>query len=248
MNALELAAARSQWALVSVAEKAILLLGITLCVIALPPMPALPLFALIILVCAWRARVPWRLYGTLVAAPTLFIAMGVGPLIFAITNNGIVFIDDGPTKAFIVLSRSVIAMSSTMIFAVTTPMAQLLSWLGHIGVPSSIVHVMSLTYRMTSTLFTTARIMWDAQAARLGHTNLSRWIRSVAGLIAALFIVAFTHAQRLGEGVSLRGDIETMHLVGNSHDTPARWSRVGAIFVFLISIGVICLYLPMQII
>lgn len=245
MNALELAAARSRWAGVSVGEKATLLLGMTFCIIALPPLPALPLFAAIVLVCAYLARVPWRLYAGLVAAPAAFIALGLGPLIFAITTEGIVLIDGGVAQAVTVLGRSIVAMSSTMLFACTTPMAQLLGWCGRIGIPSSIVHVMALTYRMIATLIATARTMWEAQAARLGHTNMRRWIRSVAGLIAALFVVAFTRARRLGEGVSLRGELATMHLVGSSQGAATRWGYFAAYVALLVAVTLVSLFVPM---
>ncbi|MDO5076099.1 cobalt ECF transporter T component CbiQ [Corynebacterium sp.] len=246
MNALELAAARSRWAGVSVGEKATLLLGAACCVIALPPLPALPLFAVLIVVCAVRAGVPWRLYAGLVAAPAAFIAVGLGPLIFAITTNGVVLIPGGVGDAVEVLLRSVVAMSATMLFALTTPMAHVMDWCGRIGVPGSIVHVMALTYRMIATLIDTARTMWEAQALRLGHTNVRRWIHSVAGLIAALFVVAFTRARRLGEGVSLRGELATMHLVGGSRGAATRWGYVVGYAALLATIALLSLFASTQ--
>ena len=69
MNALERAAATSRWATHNVGEKALLLIGLLFCAISLPPIPALPSIATVLLVAAWRAGVPWRLYSALVAPP-----------------------------------------------------------------------------------------------------------------------------------------------------------------------------------
>lgn len=80
MNPLEIAASTSPWAQVNVGEKALLILGLLVLAIALPPLPALPIIGVIILVAAARAQVPWKLYGALVAAPATFIILGIFPL------------------------------------------------------------------------------------------------------------------------------------------------------------------------
>jgi len=233
MNALERAAATSRWATHNVGEKALLLIGLLFCAISLPPIPALPSIATILLVAAWRAGVPWRLYSALVAAPASFVALGLGPLIFAITPQGIVLIDAGPITAATVLARCIVGMMATMLFALTTPMAELFGWMHSVRFPTSTVYVTALTYRMISTLIVTSRSMWEAQAQRLGHSSMSRWIRSSAGLASSLFVVAFTRARRLGEGGELRGDPATMY---NTLRVirPVRWWYAGG-YVLLLS-------------
>ena len=159
--------------------------------------------------------------------------MGLGPLIFAITPQGIVLIDAGPITAATVLARCIVGMMATMLFALTTPMAELFGWMHSVRFPTSTVYVTALTYRMISTLIVTSRSMWEAQAQRLGHSSMSRWIRSSAGLASSLFVVAFTRARRLGEGVELRGDPATMY---NTLRVirPVRWWYVGG-YVLLLS-------------
>lgn len=206
MNPLEIAASTSPWAQVNVGEKALLILGLLVLTIALPPLPALPIIGVIILVAAARAQVPWKLYGALVAAPATFIILGIFPLVATITTHGIERVDGGLTDAATVLGRSIVGMSATMLFALTTPMSEQLLWFRRIHVPESIVHVTMLTYRMSSQLVETSRTMWQAQAQRLGHTNKRRWLRSSAHQIAALFVIAFARARAMQEGLELRAD------------------------------------------
>ncbi|APT85377.1 cobalt ECF transporter T component CbiQ [Corynebacterium aquilae] len=204
MNPLELAAANNRWAYASVGEKALAILGLLILAISVPVWPVLPVVAAAILALAIAARVPAKLYAALILAPASFIALGLAPLIVALTPHGFVRIDGGVHDALIVLARCTVGMSATMLFALTTPMAQLLVWLRKLGYPEELAHVTMLMYRMVGTLIDTARTMWLAQAQRLGHTSMRRWITSVASQAASLFVISLTRAKTLQEGLELR--------------------------------------------
>nr|WP_234039627.1 cobalt ECF transporter T component CbiQ [Corynebacterium pygosceleis] len=234
---METAAADSPWARVNVGEKALLMLGLLVLTISLPPLPALPLIGLVLCALALRAKVPLGLYTTLVLAPATFVLLGLGPLVFTLTTSGLRWVDGGLVNAATVLARTVVGMSATMLFALTTPMSEQLVWLRSIGVPAPLVHITMLTYRMIGTLITTARTMWEAQAARLGHSSRRRWLHSVASQAATLFVLSFSRARALQEGMELRADVSAVSTLHAGR--PVRWWSTGASAVLLAAITVI---------
>nr|WP_242516967.1 cobalt ECF transporter T component CbiQ [Corynebacterium mendelii] len=231
---MEQAAATSRLARVNVGQKALLFLGLLLLAVSLPPWPALPMIAVVIIASAIYARVPWRLYLGLVGAPTSFLLPGMVPLIWSIGADGISLIDGGTSDAARVLCRCVTAMSATMLFAVTTPMSEQLAWLARIGVPDWAVQITMLTYRMIGTLIDTARTMYHAQAQRLGYSNWRCWISSLAGQASSLFVVAFTRARTLQEGMELRADISAAATGTTLHTVRQANARATALIVLVL--------------
>lgn len=206
INSLERAAAASPWAAAHPGDKALLLLGLLLLAISLPPLPALPLIAVALALLAVRAQVPWGLYLSRIAAPGAFVAVGLGPLIFTLSAEGLTLIPGGPANAATVLARCVVGMAAVMLFALSTPMAAQIELMRRCRLPDAIVHVVIIMYRMISTLISTSRAMWEAQAARLGHSSWRRWLRSVGEQGATLFVLALTRARALEEGLELRAE------------------------------------------
>lgn len=236
MNPLELAAAQSCWASRPVAEKALMLLGLLLLAIALPPLPALPVILVLILVQAVRAQVPLRLYLTLVLGPATFIVLGLIPLIFSFSTSGIHLIPGGGWQAATVGGRCLVGMSATLLFALTTPVAQVIFGLRKLGLPADLTQVLVLTYRMIGSLLHTARAMWEHQAARLGHTSWRRWLSSVAAQAATLFVLSFSRARKLQSGLELRaplGSYDTYH----SEQPARRWNLAAWTAVLLVISG-----------
>lgn len=168
------------------------------------------------------ARVPVRLYATLIAAPTAFLLLGLWPIVFTLTEDGITYL--GWHNAAYVLARSVIGMAATMLFALTTPLAEILGALRFL--PDTIVQLISLIYRFVGTLMVTAKSMWEAQHARLGYRAFGRAVNSAASQASSLFLLAFIRARALEEGLELRGDparLDTLYT-----PRPVRWHVVAA--------------------
>lgn len=237
MNPLERAAARSRWAKVNVGEKSLLFIGLIVLAVGLPPRAALPLIAVTVLALAIAARVPFRLYLGLVSAPWLFVVVGVIPLMVQITSHGLVYNPAGYQDAVVVLFRSLVATAAMMVFVLTTPMAEILSWASRKGFPETLMYVVVLIYRMISTMIVSSRTMWEAQAMRLGHSNRRRFIRSVADQAASLFVLSLTRARRLGEGLELRADPSAVKV--SLVDRPVVPKRLAAIVLLLTVIVIV---------
>ncbi|MFD5868913.1 energy-coupling factor transporter transmembrane component T family protein [Corynebacterium sp. NPDC060344] len=206
MNALEVAAAGSRWARRNVGDKALLCGGLLVLAISLPPWPAAALIIAAVSASAVVARVPAGLFLALWAAPAAFVAVGILPLLFSITLDGVVWSPTGPQRAAEVVARATAAIGCTMLFTVTTPLSEVLAWAGRSGIPRTLTYLAELIYRMVGTLAGTAAMMHEAQAQRLGHLTRRGLLTGVAAQSANLFVLSFQRARRLGEGLELRAE------------------------------------------
>lgn len=236
MNPLELAATRSRWAERNVGEKALLFFGLILLALTLPPLPALPIIVVVTLGVVYRCSGQWRLYFTLCLAPLSFLAIGIIPLMLTIGTSGIEFHSDGWQQAALVFARSTVATAIIMGFALCTPISELIAWSITIGMPTGLVYVIMMMYRMITILFSRARAMWEAQGMRLGRSRMSRWIFSSAGQAAGLFVLSINHSRRLAEGLELRAEPTAMLVV-----TPKRAINLRRVASYLVLFALIIL-------
>ncbi|MBC6832705.1 cobalt ECF transporter T component CbiQ [Corynebacterium sp. LK29] len=213
MNALEAAAARSAWARRNVGEKILLLGGLLILAVALPPIPFAPVIAVIAWSIAYIARVPRKLYVAMVLAPAAFVLVGAFPLLVALTPDGLAWSPDGPQRMAQVVMRSFAGISCTMVFALTTPISELIAWLDKHGLSRYLTYLAEVIYRMTGVLIHSAHSMTEAQARRLGHSTRRAMIRDVAAQSASLFVIAFTRARKMQEGIELRADPSAMKVL-----------------------------------
>lgn len=226
MNALEVAAARSRWARRNVGEKVLLLGGLLVLAVALPPIPFAPIIGVLALVIAIIAKVPLKLYAAMVLAPGTFVLVGALPLLVALDSSGFSLSPTGPIRMLEVVLRSAAGISCTMAFALTTPLSELLSWLSRHGIPRSVTYLAELIYRMTGVLIDSARAMADAQAGRLGHLTRRSMVRDTAGQSASLFVIAFSRARRMQQGIELRAEPGSMRVLVISHPLDLRFVSV----------------------
>lgn len=226
MNALEIAAARSRWARRNVGEKVLLLGGLLILAVALPPIPFAPIIGVLALVIAIIAKVPLKLYAAMVLAPATFVLVGALPLLVALDSSGFSLSPTGPIRMLEVVLRSAAGICCTMAFALTTPLSELLSWLSRHGIPRSVTYLAELIYRMTGVLIDSARAMADAQARRLGHLTRRSMVRDTAGQSASLFVIAFSRARRMQQGIELRAEPGSMRVLVISRPLDLRFVSV----------------------
>lgn len=212
MNGLDIAAAQSAWARRNVGEKILLFGGLLVLAVALPPWPFAPIIGAIAFSAVLVARVRLRLYVLMVLAPLSFVVVGSLPLLVAIGPSGLMMSPSGPMRVAEVILRSGASVACTMGFALTTPMAELLAWLGRHGVPRFLVYLAEVIYRMAGALIASARSMSDAQARRLGALSRRAQLRDIAGQSANLFALAFIRARLMQQGIELRAEPGAMQV------------------------------------
>jgi cobalt/nickel transport system permease protein len=207
MLALDTAAYASPWRHRHPGEKALLALGLLGCAVTLPPWPGAPIVGA---VAAAALLGPAGLRPATLAraarTPLLFVATGSLPLLVTVAGpTSLRWNPAGPAAAAALAGRSVAALLCLLLFAATTPLADVLPRLTRLGVPAAVTEVAALTYRMLFALLDAARAVREAQAARLGYRSWRTTYRSLAGQGAAIFVRAFDRARRLEEGLALRG-------------------------------------------
>ena len=207
MLALDTAAYNSPWRTRHPGEKALLSLGLLGCALALPTWPAAAIVAAVATsVLLGPAAVRLAQLWHAMRAPMLFIGTGAVPLLVSVSSPvDIGWQSDGLAAAATLTGRATACLLCLLLFAATTPLADVLPRLTRFGVPVAVTEVAALTYRMVFLLLDSARAVREAQAARLGYRTWATSYRSVAVQAAAIFIRAFDRARRLEEGLALRG-------------------------------------------
>jgi cobalt/nickel transport system permease protein len=198
---------RNRWRPRHPGEKAVLSLGLLACAVALPPWPGAALAGGCALVALLgpAGLAPAQLWRAM-RVPLAFVLTGTLPMLVSVGGpHGIAWDPAGPATAANVVGRAVGALLCLLLFAATTPMADVLPRLERLGVPAAVTEIAALTYRLLFLLLDTARGVREAQAARLGFSGWRTSIRSVAGQGGAIFVQAFDRARRLEEGLALRG-------------------------------------------
>lgn len=193
-------------------EKACLALGLLVCAVALPPWPGAAVVGVVALTLlagpatAGPAAAGLARAVRLLRGPAVFIAVGALPLLVAVGGPTVLRADPGGLgRAGELVGRSVAATTCLLLFAATTPLADVLPRLARLGVPPAVAEVAALVYRLLFLLLDTARTVREAQAGRLGFATRRAAMRSAAGQASTVFVRAFDRARRLEEGLALRG-------------------------------------------
>ncbi|MBN9109786.1 MAG: cobalt ECF transporter T component CbiQ [Pseudonocardia sp.] len=215
MLPLDAAAYTNRWRTRHPGEKALLSLGLLVLAVALPTWPGAAIVgaAALVLVlgpAGLAPRVLWRA----VRVPLGFVVTGMLPLLVAI--GGQQWIQWDPTgwpRALELGGRAVAALLCLLLFAATTPLADLLPRLEKLGVPPAVTEIASLMYRMLFLLLESIRVIRDAQAGRLGFRTWPTTFRSLTGQGAAIFVRAFDRARRLEQGLASRGYNGSLHVL-----------------------------------
>ncbi|GAB3453247.1 cobalt ECF transporter T component CbiQ [Streptomonospora sediminis] len=229
MLAIDAAAYRSPWRRVHPIVKGVFFGGLLACALALPTWPAAPLVAAVALAAAFGpARVSPRAFVRAAWGPLLFILTGSLALLVTVggPQGAIAPAPGGPARAAEITGRAAAAVCCQLLFAFTTPLADLLPRLTRTGLPSALVEVVALIYRMLFVTLDSARRIQTAQAGRLGYTDRRAWIRSVGSLGAALFVRSYDRARRMQRGLECRG--YTGELTVLVEEVPLRPAAVAA--------------------
>ncbi len=222
MLAIDVAAYRSPWRRRHPAAKAVLAGGLLLSALLLPPWPGAPITAVITLVVAlgW-ARVPPRAFLRSARAPLAFIVTGSVTFLISVDTSGLAWAPGGAVRAGEVIGRCVAAVFCQLLFAMTTPLADVLPRIARRPGLSGLAEVAGLVYRMLSVVLETVNAIRRAQADRLGTRSWRTQWRSVIGLAAQVFVLSFDRARRLEAGLSDRGytgslavSVESLPLTG----------------------------------
>lgn len=190
-------------------ERSLLVGGLLLLAVILPPLSTAPL-VLIVMTAATvlGAGVPLAAFLRTLAIPAGFLLAGLPFLALSLDFSAgprLAFSADGARVALDVGLRSLAAMSCLAGLALTTPVYELIPGLRRVGVPQPVVEIALLMYRLLFVVTGQALAGRRAQEARLGYGTLRRSIRSLGVLAATLLGRSLARARRLEIGLAARG-------------------------------------------
>ena len=191
-------------------------LGLLVLSLILPFPGSLIILLVVVMVALVGARVPWRVYLRVMAAPALFIAVGSASLLIGVStgSGGLhLTLERDPSRALHLVLRALAAGACLNFLALTTPSSEWLPLLRQLRVPAVVVDLMTLIYRLLFVFAERLAAMETAQRGRLGYATARNTLRS-SGLIGAnLFVRALVRARRMELGLAARchnGDIVTL--------------------------------------
>lgn len=247
--ALDRAAWSSRWRTRSVADKALLSLGLVACAVAAPgwSQAVIVLAVAMTIALAW-ARVPGRLLVRAMAAPAVFIAISVVSIALAIGTppaTGVLW-RWGPLSishaslllAATVAGRAFAGMAALMLLACTTPMIDILTALRRARVPDPLIEIASLTYRLLFVLAAVTESVRASQAGRLGHDGWRRSWRSTGLLTSAVLLRSWDRARRLEDGLAGRGFSGSLRTLAPTHPRSTAF-EIAAIIVLIVCAAVV---------
>jgi cobalt/nickel transport system permease protein len=231
MQALDACAHTNRWCRRDPLEKLALGGGLLVLSLLLPPWPAGPLIATVMMAAALAgARVPPRLYLRTVCVPAGFALAGVVTMLVSVSFDGgglrLQPAPGGVLLAARVLLRCGASVSCLVFLALTTPLVDLVPTLRRLGCPLVVSELMLLIYRLLFVLSETLAAMTRAQAARLGFVDRRACWRSTGLGVAALLTRALSLARRLDIGLQARGFSGDLRVV-DSRPPVDRRARAG---------------------
>ena len=206
MSHIDTSAHINRWRKKSLAEKALLAVGMLLIAVCVPSwIGDLVVAAIMITATILGAGVPVGLWWKAMTAPIGFLFVAVLTLMFQVGFWHVGLAPHGLELAWRLGVRAFAGLTCLLFLALTTPAADLTAGLRRLGVPAEIVEMALLMFRFVFLLTDTAESMNAAQAARLGHAGYRRHMKSLSLLIVNLMPRAFARAQALEIGLAARG-------------------------------------------
>ncbi|GAB4301364.1 MAG: cobalt ECF transporter T component CbiQ [Desulfuromonadia bacterium] len=210
---IEEAAYRSRLRRVDTPAKGIATLaGITAAFLSPEPVTCGGIATLFAMVTIWGGGIGLSSYLRAFLPPLSFLLIGSLSLLVSLDPSSPfwVTIDPGGEDRLLVTTSRAIATLSTLIFlSLTTPMTDLAALARRIGVPETLVEIMTVAYRMIFVFLDTFHDIRTAQSARLGYADLFRSVHSARTAVAALATRVFMRAAELSRGAEARNlDVE----------------------------------------
>ncbi len=208
-----------------------LFLGLGAILIALvSPSPGGSLFIAVSMasITLFLARIPARVYISLLLIPLSFALFSVIVILF-VTGGGepIFTISAGEFSltittasanlSFLLLSRTFGGMCSLFFIALTTPMIEIFSAMHTLRIPGVVIDLSMLIYHFIFVLIGEVIAIYNAQTIRHGYTTLRRSVHSMAMLGGMLFIRSWHQGEELITAMDARCYDGKLELPGEPH-------------------------------
>lgn len=111
----------------------------------------------------------------------------------------------GLFESLLIMGKVSGCVSLVIFLSTTTPVNELLSACLWFHIPKTWIEIAAVTYRYVFVLIEDASTIRDAQKVRLGYSNLSRSMQSLAELAGSVFIRAYDQSIATTDAMRMRG-------------------------------------------
>lgn len=209
-------------------------------------------------VIVFYAKVPWKVYATLILAPLGFSLAGILTIIVSISFSGdvpdhslwqmkipYIGIYILPSDLWRGLNIFLVAFSATSclyLLILTTPIYEISPILKKCKLPTVLIELIELIYRFIFIFLQTSSQLYTAQQARLGYKNYKVSFQSLVLLISALFRSIFIHYENMVLAMKAR-NIEEF-IIPDVYLTKYKWqSMFFILFICYLAVVIILLIL-----
>jgi len=167
---------------------------------------------------AWLAGLPLRVFGQVLFAEGVFVAITVASVALSLGTLpppagwswqlGPVWLSSSPAQvqtALVLLTRTLGSAAALNFLALTTPIVDLVDLMRRLRLPALLIDLMTLVYRYIFILLESLDRMVTAQSSRLGYADFRRAMTSAGLLASRLFIETYQRGQRLQIALDSRG-------------------------------------------
>lgn len=151
----------------------------------------------------WGAGIPARQYLRVIIPPLGFLVIGAATLAISMRSTdsfwpvAIAWEPSQFPQMVRLCGRSLACLTSLLFLALTTPMTDLIALLRRLKMPSILLEIMTLGYRLVFDFLAAAQDITTAQKARLGYATVRAARRSLGSMVAFLAIQVWQRAAAL---------------------------------------------------
>ncbi len=177
---------------------------------------------LVLMVMVWlsviKGGTPLKHFIGLMLIPSAFLMISVTTIALSISRAPMAFLysiyiqnlyigvtESGLALALGLMAKALAAISCMYFLSLTTPMLEVISALRRLRLPSLLLELMALIYRMIFIFMETAQAIYLAQSSRLGYIGLRGSLKALGGLVSALFMRSYRKAEELYIALEARG-------------------------------------------
>ncbi len=193
----------------------------------------------------FKAKVPKSIYLKFMSAPVGFgvitvilmaFIYGQGDTLFSINLFGfdISLHKYGAELGFLVFSRMLGGVSSTLFLTLTTPMTELFYVLKEMKVPNSVLDITMMMYRYVFVLLEEMIRTENAQKTRLGYKDIKTTYKSLGLLASNLFIRTWDRGETLFITMNSRGYNGDLKLLGKIENPELKYLILLGVFEIIL--------------
>jgi cobalt ECF transporter T component CbiQ len=202
--------------------KLVAMLGFIICAASSRNLPVVVAIAVVALGLALVSRIPFRslmpvwigmfIFSGLIAGPAIFLTPG--PSLATVPWLGWQVSSYGVRSATLLILRSEVSITFSVILVMTTPWIQVMKAMRVIGVPTTVVVILGMTYRYIFLMLQSASDMFEARQSRvigkLSNADARRLASATVGVLLSKSFQLSNDVYLAMQSRGFRGEVYTL--------------------------------------